>query len=80
MSKHGRWYRKPMPNPISQETLLSKRFKTCDIKLPFPTQDDAELAITKAGLSKSGHRRGNSYKCTYCPDWHITSKKKWSKT
>lgn len=75
MSKRGRWYRNPMPNPISQERLNSAIFKGCEIKLPFDTQPDAEAAITRAGLSKSGHRRGSSYKCSYCEYWHITSKK-----
>ena len=76
MSKRGRWYRKPTPNPISQEKLTSKLFKACEIKLPFLSEDDAEAAITRAGLSKSGYRRGSSYKCQYCEFWHITSKKK----
>lgn len=79
MSKRGRWYRLPMPNPISQDKLNSRRFKMCEIKRPFQTKNDAEEAITTAGLSKSGHRRGSSYKCEYCEFWHVSSKKIWHK-
>lgn len=80
MSEKGRWYRLPMPNPISQDRLNSPRFKGCEIKKPFESEEIAEQAITNAGLSNSGHRRGSSYKCKYCDKWHITSKKKWAQS
>lgn len=68
-----------MPNPITQERLNSKIFKSCDIKIPFGSEVDAENAIIRAGKSKSGHRRGSTYKCQYCEFWHITSNKRIEK-
>lgn len=75
MSKRGRWYRKPMPDAITQEQLNSPVFKACEIKLPFESKEAADNTITKAGVSKSGYRRGTSYKCRYCEYWHVTSKR-----
>lgn len=79
MSKAGRWYRYPMPENITQERVNSIQFKMCDIKRPFSSEEEAEARLTKAGLTKSGHRRGSTYKCKLCPYWHISSKKKWIK-
>lgn len=76
----GKWYRKPMPEGVTQKQILSPVFKACEIKLPFDSKDEAENAITEAGLSPSGYRRGTSYKCRYCEYWHVTSKRPRPKT
>ena len=65
-----------MPEGISGKKLKDPKFKGCEIKRPFATEADAEKAIDNAGLTKSGWRRGGSYKCRYCESWHITSRKR----
>lgn len=75
MSKAGRWYRYPFPEEITQAEILDPEFKQCKIKRPFESREDARVRIERAGRSKSGYLRGTPYKCSYCPSWHITSKR-----
>lgn len=50
------------------KNVSKKRLKACLLKAGYDTEFEAEVTAAKRNM--------NSYKCPYCPHYHLTSRKK----